>query len=151
MSLPGPKEYISLEFIGQEYSVDIGNDDYRTILSIDDNDNLIIGNRMPSNLASNSGDIYFKTGTGTPGSQSLTSTRVTITRAGKMGIGVTDPSEQLEVDGDVLADGYRVSAMQTAPSSRGDTGTLGEIRVTADYIYVCYATNSWKRVAISQW
>ena len=51
----------------------------------------------------------------------------------------------------ISATGYRVSAMQTAPSSRGDTGTLGEIRITADYIYVCHATDSWKRVGIAQW
>jgi general stress protein 26 len=70
---------------------------------------------------------------------------------GNVGIGTTTPSQKLEVDGEVLSDGYRVAAMQTAPSSRGDTGTLGEIRITADYIYVCYATDSWKRVAIAQW
>jgi hypothetical protein len=71
--------------------------------------------------------------------------------SGKVGIGTTTLSQTLNVDGDVLADGYRLSAMQTAPSGRGDTGTLGEIRVTADHIYVCYATNSWHRVAISNW
>ena len=29
------------------------------------------------------------------------------------------------------------------------TGTTGEIRFTADHIYVCVATNTWKRTAIS--
>jgi len=38
-----------------------------------------------------------------------------------------------------------------APSSSGDTGTAGEIRYDADYIYVCTATDTWKRVAISTW
>lgn len=70
---------------------------------------------------------------------------------GRVGIGTTTLSQALNVNGDVLATGYRVSAMQTAPSSRSDTGTLGEIRITADYIYVCYATDSWRRVAISAW
>jgi hypothetical protein len=31
------------------------------------------------------------------------------------------------------------------------TGTTGQIRWDADYIYVCTATNTWKRVAISTW
>ncbi len=54
--------------------------------------------------------------------------------------------------GDVETDGvYKVSALNTAPSSSSDTGTLGEIRYTADYIYVCTATDTWKRTAISTW
>lgn len=46
---------------------------------------------------------------------------------------------------------YRLSALNTAPSSASDTGTLGEIRVDANYIYICTATNTWKRVAIATW
>ena len=67
---------------------------------------------------------------------------------GQIGIGTTTLSQALNVNGDVLADGYRLSAMQTAPTGKGDTGTLGEIRITQNYIYVCYATNSWSRVAL---
>lgn len=46
---------------------------------------------------------------------------------------------------------YYVAAMNTAPSSASDTGTLGEIRVTATYIYVCTATNTWVRTALATW
>lgn len=46
---------------------------------------------------------------------------------------------------------YRLSSLNTAPSSASDTGTLGEIRVDANYIYICTATNTWKRVAIATW
>ena len=35
------------------------------------------------------------------------------------------------------------------PSSATDTGTSGDIIITAAYIYVCIATNTWKRVAIA--
>lgn len=71
---------------------------------------------------------------------------------GNIGIGaVTSPSQSLEVEGEVLADGYRLSGLQTAPSSSSDTGTTGEIRVDSNYIYVCTATNTWKRVAIATW
>jgi hypothetical protein len=37
------------------------------------------------------------------------------------------------------------------PASAAATGTAGQIRWDADYIYVCTATNTWKRVAISTW
>ena len=46
---------------------------------------------------------------------------------------------------------YSINQLNTAPSSATDTGRLGEIRYTADYIYVCVATNQWKRVALSTW
>lgn len=46
---------------------------------------------------------------------------------------------------------YYVSSLNTAPASSTDTGTTGEIRFTADYIYVCVATNTWKRTQISTW
>jgi len=37
------------------------------------------------------------------------------------------------------------------PSSASDTGTTGTIAWDSNYIYVCVATNTWKRVAISTW
>ena len=74
--------------------------------------------------------------------------RIRVTNAGNTGIGVTAPSQKLEVDGQVLSDGYRLAAMQTAPAARNSTGTLGEIVIDGNHIYVCYATNSWSRVAL---
>lgn len=41
--------------------------------------------------------------------------------------------------------------IQTAPASATDTGEAGELRITNDYIYVCVATDTWKRVALSTW
>ena len=46
---------------------------------------------------------------------------------------------------------YQLSSLNTAPASSTATGTTGEIRITADYIYVCIATNTWKRIALSTW
>ena len=37
------------------------------------------------------------------------------------------------------------------PASAADTGTQGQIAWDANYIYVCIATNTWKRVAITTW
>ena len=39
----------------------------------------------------------------------------------------------------------------TPPSSANDTGRKGEIRFDANYIYICIATNTWKRVALESW
>ena len=44
----------------------------------------------------------------------------------------------------------RIATAKT-PSSASDTGTAGEICWDANYIYVCTATNTWKRTAISTW
>jgi len=40
---------------------------------------------------------------------------------------------------------------QTAPSSAADTGLVGDVRICSDAIYVCTATNTWKKVAIATW
>ena len=40
---------------------------------------------------------------------------------------------------------FLATGLNTAPSSSSDTGTTGEIRVTAAFIYVCTATNTWVR------
>jgi hypothetical protein len=53
--------------------------------------------------------------------------------------------------GTVVTGQMNIAALNTAPASAGDTGTLGEIRYTADYIYVCTATDTWKRSALSTW
>ena len=47
--------------------------------------------------------------------------------------------------------GYKVAALNAVPASASAVGVLGEIRYTADYIYVCIATNTWKRTALTTW
>jgi hypothetical protein len=53
--------------------------------------------------------------------------------------------------GTVISGKYRVTALNTAPASATATGTLGEIRYTADYVYVCIATNTWVKTALTTW
>jgi hypothetical protein len=49
----------------------------------------------------------------------------------------------------VTASQYNVSVLNTAPSTSTSTGILGEIRVTSGFIYVCIATNTWVRTALT--
>ena len=51
----------------------------------------------------------------------------------------------------VTATDYRISSLNTAPASATATGTTGEIRITAGFIYVCTATNTWVRTALATW
>jgi hypothetical protein len=44
-----------------------------------------------------------------------------------------------------------IQTFAAAPASSSATGTTGTVIVTADYIFVCTATNTWKRVATSTW
>jgi hypothetical protein len=36
-----------------------------------------------------------------------------------------------------------------APATSTSTGVVGDVRMDSDYIYVCTATNTWKRIALS--
>lgn len=74
--------------------------------------------------------------------------RVRIDSSGRLLVGTSSDSggALLQVNGNRI----RVATAKT-PSSASDTGTTGEICWDASYIYVCTATNTWKRTAISTW
>jgi len=44
-----------------------------------------------------------------------------------------------------------INTVTNTPSSASDTGATGTICWDANYIYVCTATNTWKRSAIATW
>ena len=82
-------------------------------------------------------------------------------------VDASDTTEDGKIDLQVQADGTLTSmAAITAanvtlgarpvlpthtPASASATGTAGEIAWDANYIYVCTATDTWKRVALSTW
>ena len=45
----------------------------------------------------------------------------------------------------------QLSAPVTVPDSATSTGLKGQWAVDADYLYICIAVNSWKRVNITTW
>ncbi len=52
------------------------------------------------------------------------------------------------VDGNISG---QVTLEGLAPLSATSTGTAGDIRYDANYVYVCVATNTWKRTSITTW
>ncbi|SMC45646.1 hypothetical protein [Pedobacter africanus] len=78
--------------------------------------------------------------------------RAIITRYGNLLINTTTESgDKLQVNGSTISAQYKLSSLNTAPSSASDTGVAGEIRITSTHIYVCTATNTWVRSALSTW
>jgi hypothetical protein len=77
---------------------------------------------------------------------STATTPIFIDSSNRVGIGTTSPTTLLDVNADTV----RVRTART-PASASATGATGEICWDANYIYVCTATNTWKRSAISTW
>ena len=64
----------------------------------------------------------------------------------RVGIGTDSPTAKFDINSDV----FRVRVTKT-PSSATDTGNAGDWCWDANYIYICTATNTWKRVALTTW
>ena len=69
-----------------------------------------------------------------------------IDASGNVGIGTSAPTALLDINSNTL----RLRTAKT-PASATDTGNAGDIAWDANYIYVCTATNTWKRTALSTW
>jgi len=79
---------------------------------------------------------------------------MTISAVGGLSIGTTTDAGagNLLANGTLTANGNQIRiATARTPASATATGTQGSICWDADYIYVCTATNTWKRTAISTW
>jgi len=99
--------------------------------------------------------IYFDANTGlySPGADQVAiatagTGRLFVDSNGRLLVGTASDSggALLQVNGNRI----RIATAKT-PTSASDTGTAGEICLGADYIYVCTATNTWKRAALSTW
>jgi hypothetical protein len=111
------------------------------------NTNTVADNRYSwigaiNGTGSNDSSLTFAT---TPGGTGATE-RMRIDSSGNVGIGTTTPTTLLDVNADTV----RVRTART-PASATATGATGEICWDANYIYVCTATNTWKRSALSTW
>lgn len=86
---------------------------------------------LVSSISSNSGQLVLASG----GTQ----------------LSINDIDEQIIANREFIAPQYKLSVLNTAPATATSTGTLGDIRVTATHIYVCIATNTWVRTALTTW
>ena len=60
--------------------------------------------------------------------------------------------QSLIARGDTVIESDKITINTSkTPSSATDTGVEGEICWDANYVYVCVATNTWKRSAIGTW
>jgi len=77
-----------------------------------------------------------------------TTERARIDSDGRLLVGTSSESggSLLQVNDDRI----RIASSKT-PASASDTGTAGEICWDSSYIYVCTATDTWKRAALSTW
>jgi hypothetical protein len=75
---------------------------------------------------------------------------MTILRSGNVGIGTTSPTISdgvgLHLAGKIL----RIGTAKT-PATAGAAGNAGEICWDADFLYVCIATNTWRRIVHATW
>jgi hypothetical protein len=70
-----------------------------------------------------------------------------------------NPQERLRISstgaatfaGAVTIAGTVIHTLSATPASASATGTVGTMSWDASYIYICTATNTWKRVAIATW
>jgi hypothetical protein len=85
------------------------------------------------------------------GSVVINPTSVGVTSSAKLLVGRASSTFTFDVNGSARVTSLFYSALSSTPASATATGTTGEVRIDANYIYVCTGTNTWKRAAISTW
>lgn len=109
--------------------------------------NTIIGSNLSGLSATLSNNIIIADG--------QANQRIVVDNSGNTVIGSsaypTFSGYKLDVLGTLRASQFYLSALNSTPASASATGTLGEIRIDANFIYVCVATNTWKRASIATW
>jgi hypothetical protein len=122
---------------------------------------LTLSSGSNSSQLTQSGTSFFFTNYGSGGSLSFvqegagtfsiftnSSERLRISSGGQVGIGTASPTISSGVGLHIAGSTLRLGTTRT-PASSTATGNQGEICWDSSYIYVCVATNSWKRIALS--
>tara|TARA_R100000808_G_scaffold23247_1_gene51382 strand:- start:1865 stop:2431 length:567 start_codon:yes stop_codon:yes gene_type:complete len=86
---------------------------------------------------------------------------ISLTTAGSVGVRCNATATRLYSGGNEkmvtqstgvkVAGQMNLNALNTAPASASATGTVGEIRWTDGYVYLCTATDTWLRAALTTW
>ena len=72
--------------------------------------------------------------------------RLALTGTGELGVFTSSPAEKVDIDADAL----RLRQSRT-PASASAPGAAGTLCWDSDYLYICVATDSWKRAPLSSW
>lgn len=97
----------------------------------------VISKRLDNSLF---GDTKWKN------SSNATKAQVTASTGNAQFLGGMDITGKLDVNNDTM----RLRTVKT-PATAGADGDQGDIAWDASYLYVCTATNQWKRAALSTW
>lgn len=62
-----------------------------------------------------------------------------------------DGSETIKINTNFTYLGNPVGSKVAVPATATSTGRAGDYAVDANYLYMCYATNNWRRVAVATW
>ena len=112
--------------------------------------NTLIGYGSQASTATVSNEITLGDGTDKsfriPGSEFYINGGSEGSTGSRVGINTDAPTEQLDVN----ADAIRIRTAQT-PASATAAGEAGTVCWDANYVYICVATNTWKRAALSTW
>ena len=103
---------------------------------------VIVDNNTPAVL------YYFENTTAGAGGKITKVVEGIVHVDGKVGIKQTTPTAELEVNGTTKTSSLIITS-NSPPASNTATGTKGTITYNDDYLYICIATNTWKRVALS--
>jgi hypothetical protein len=63
-----------------------------------------------------------------------------------VGIGTATPTAKLDITSDII----RLRTSKT-PATSGASGNQGDICWDTSYVYICVATNTWKRSQLTSW
>jgi hypothetical protein len=89
---------------------------------------------------------YDATTSPNPLTLSLKHNRPFVISGGSLGIACTDPQVKLDINDNSI----RIRTAKT-PTTSSAVGTQGQIAWDSNFLYVCTATNTWKRAALGNW
>ena len=125
---------------GNEYTTNVvtsgtpGNANAKVTLTVDSN--------TPTTL------YYYENSNASAGGKVTKVTEGIVSIDGKVGIKQETPTTELDINGTTKTSSLIIST-NSPPATNTSTGTKGTITYDNDYIYICIATNTWKRVALS--
>jgi hypothetical protein len=67
--------------------------------------------------------------------------------AGSLGLGATNSV----TFSNVTSTGTLIIASPTVPAATNSTGVKGQIAFTNNFLYICVASNTWRRIQLGTW